>query len=583
MKWNNIITDSITLGSVETTDDMFLRQFKNMPMVCTFNKSEESPDIFYNRLHNYVQKAVQTQTDLTPHTGIALDISDKYATFEDYCQAETSQGSRYKWRVALSNATILNMINDNPEMAKGMLNGNELILNKDLEDQLNLMGIYILLVLASNSEAFIALSNLSEDELNTLLEAFESHSQLNQAIFLLFHPSMISMLLFIIRLLVTLSANINETALLNRLANEVNIKDVLNVQDSEDLNVIRTTIKSYLYSYTTSADLGSVTIDDLINDFSDFLRHYITVCHEYDLSPDNLESLIKTHIWDYKPTHDFLWGFNSPTYVYTPNKTVYQAKVTSTIEVTPNTNNPKQYDVHITATPSGNAGGDISGSTQLIDTNSGQSCNFTYSYSTSNNGSLNNAGTLINQTSQIGPFTEPPQFEVTDNTTVRATSPVTCLTSDTLITLYDGTTKRADKIEVGDELLCFDKKGRKHKDVVFFTDNYMNNRTDHGYYEVDFSGHKVNIINNHRFYNAAKKSLMHIWDWEIGKDYALLEDGTKVLLTAITFHPCECQHHSIMTKKYRNYLVNGVQSGFSWLSKIRAKLFIRLGFWKGGK
>ena len=188
------------------------------------------------------------------------------------------------------------MINDNPEMAKGMLNGNELILNKDLEDQLNLMGICILLVLSSNSDAFIVLSNLSEGELNTLLEAFESHAELNQAIFLLFHPSMISMLLFITRLLVTLSANINETALLNRLANEVNIKDVLNVQNSEDLNAIRTVIKSYLYSYTTSADLGSVTIDDLINDFSDFLRYYITVCHEYDLSPDNLESLIKTHI-----------------------------------------------------------------------------------------------------------------------------------------------------------------------------------------------------------------------------------------------------------------------------------------------
>lgn len=188
------------------------------------------------------------------------------------------------------------MINDNPEMAKGMLNGNELILNKDLEDQLSLMGIYILLVLNSNSEAFIAFSNLSEDELNTLLEAFESHSELNQAIFLFFHPSMISMLLFITRLLVTHSANINETARLNRLANEVNIKDVLNVQGSEDLNVIRTAMKSYLYSYTTSADLGSVTIDDLINDFSDFLRYYITVCHEYDLSPDNLKSLIQTHI-----------------------------------------------------------------------------------------------------------------------------------------------------------------------------------------------------------------------------------------------------------------------------------------------
>mgnify|MGYP003370328532 FL=1 len=162
------------------------------------------------------------------------------------------------------------MINDNPEMAKSMLNGNELILNKDLEDQLNLMGIYILLTLSTTSEPFIEFSNLSEDELKTVLEAFESHSQLNQIIFLLFHPSMISMLLFITRLLLTLGANINETACLNHLANEVNIKDVLNLQNSEDLNVIRTVIKSYLYSYTTSADLGSVTIDDLINDFSDF-------------------------------------------------------------------------------------------------------------------------------------------------------------------------------------------------------------------------------------------------------------------------------------------------------------------------
>ena len=75
---------------------MFLRQFKNMPMICTFNKSEESPVVFYNRLHNYVQKAVQTQTDLTPHTGIALDISDKYATFEDFFQSQTSYGCRYK-------------------------------------------------------------------------------------------------------------------------------------------------------------------------------------------------------------------------------------------------------------------------------------------------------------------------------------------------------------------------------------------------------------------------------------------------------------------------------------------------------
>lgn len=160
------------------------------------------------------------------------------------------------------------------------------------------------------------------------------------------------------------------------------------------------------------------------------------------------------------------------------------------------------------AKSSGTAGGNINGSTKVTDINSGQSCDFSYSYQ-SQQPLGSSDGELINQTLQIGPFTEAPQFEIKDDTHLTATDP-TCLTSDTLITLYDGTTKRADEIQVGDELLCFDRKGRKHKDVVFFTDNYMNNRTNHGYYEIDFSGHKVKIIKNHRFYNAAKKSLMHI-------------------------------------------------------------------------
>lgn len=589
MKWQHIITDYYMRkpNSSNLTPESLLDQSS----VFTYNKSEEESDIFYNRLQNYVNYTSQFNTNLSLQDATACDVSDGMSAddFINYMKTNSSgeQPSRYKFRIAVSNAYILDALSKEESFDPERLNGNEFILSEEDQQLISKIITSVIASLFTDIEAFAVLfSDLSEEEVTTLANIWSQNSELNSIVFSVLHPSVLSRLLLIARFMIkmqTISDGSGAPNIINSIAKELNMQDLMNLDTSNPFGM-RSLIKSCLCAITPGVDLGEQTIDNIIEDFSSWLRHYIKISEEFakiqNATEEEKISWFKTNLWDYQFSNELIWCFNNSYRSYNTPEKLFQAKVNNTISITRNISDPNKYDVTMVAKSSGEAGEDISGSIKVTDINSGQSCDFSYNHNMQNPTSSDRD--LGTRTAQIGPLIAAPQFEIQDDTRLTALDP-TCFTSDTLITLYDGTTKRADEIQIGDELLCFDRKGRKHKDIVIFTDNYMKSYTDHGYYEVDFSGHKVKIIKNHRFYNVEKKSLIHIWDWKIGKDHALLEDGTKVLLTGITFHPCECQHHAIMTKKYRNYPINGVQSGFSWLSKIRAKVFVKLGIWKGGK
>lgn len=137
--------------------------------VFTYNKSEEKPDIFYNRLQNYINYTSQFNTSLTLQNAIACDVSDGITVddFINYLKNKDSseQPYRYKFRIAASNAYILDALSKE-SLEPEMFNGNEVVLPEEYQALINqLIGF----VIKDIPELAMLFSDLSEEEI-TILE-----------------------------------------------------------------------------------------------------------------------------------------------------------------------------------------------------------------------------------------------------------------------------------------------------------------------------------------------------------------------------------------------------------------------------
>lgn len=137
----------------------------------------------------------------------------------------------------------------------------------------------------------------------------------------------------------------------------------------------------------------------------------------------------------------------------------------------------------------------------------------------------------------------------------------TCLTGDTLITMFDGTTKRIDQIELGDQVLSLDKEGKQVPGYVYYCDSHCNHTGKHYDRFVFEDGTELKIVHRHRFYNVNEKKFVHLDLWYEG-DEAYKLDGTTTALkeTHLRDYEGDIPHYTLFCE-HNTYFANGILCG----------------------
>ena len=126
-------------------------------------------------------------------------------------------------------------------------------------------------------------------------------------------------------------------------------------------------------------------------------------------------------------------------------------------------------------------------------------------------------------------------FEVTGNGSIDGVYAYICFVEGTLITLADGTQKKVEDIEYGDEVLCYDFE--KGKQTTSYIDWMIPKQTATEYWKITLSDGTVlklvgpkdgpNKDKSHRLYNVTKQSFIYPQDFE-EDDLTLKENGDLV-------------------------------------------------------
>ena len=150
-------------------------------------------------------------------------------------------------------------------------------------------------------------------------------------------------------------------------------------------------------------------------------------------------------------------------------------------------------------------------------------------------------------------------YTVTGDGTIKTCS--MCLTGDTLVTMADGSEKRIDEIELGDEVLSYDWNTMKLvPNKVVYTDKDAGKT--HTEYDVwTFSdGSFVKTVHRHRFYNVERKAFVYMDEWQMG-EHAVNINGEKVALVSHERVEETVNHYKITGEKGTNYFANGLLTG----------------------
>jgi hypothetical protein len=135
----------------------------------------------------------------------------------------------------------------------------------------------------------------------------------------------------------------------------------------------------------------------------------------------------------------------------------------------------------------------------------------------------------------------------------------TCLSADTLITMADGSKRRLDSINIGDEVLSKDGTITKVYNVRsgHFSDS-------HTLYTFE-DGTVVDETHPHRFYNVEQGFWQRLQLWRIG-EHALKENGEEVALKSVEHISEQAEMFGIWTDSGM-YFANGLLSGAAFCNK----------------
>lgn len=150
-------------------------------------------------------------------------------------------------------------------------------------------------------------------------------------------------------------------------------------------------------------------------------------------------------------------------------------------------------------------------------------------------------------------------FTLTEDMTITIHSEP-CFVEGTLITLADGTQKKVEDINYGDEVLCYDfNEGKQTTSPIEFI---MKKMQSNFYYKVTLSdGTILKLVGangkSHRLYNVTKQSFIYPQDFE-ENDYTLKENGTLVTISSIEkiFEPVN--FYNIASNKHINVYAESV-------------------------
>lgn len=151
-------------------------------------------------------------------------------------------------------------------------------------------------------------------------------------------------------------------------------------------------------------------------------------------------------------------------------------------------------------------------------------------------------------------------YKVTGNGTISNMYAQPCFVEGTLITLADGSQKKVEDINYGDEVLCYDfNEGKQTTAPIEFV---MKKMQSNFYYKVTLSdGTILKLVGangkSHRLYNVTKQSFIYPQDFE-ENDYTLKENGTLVTISSIKkiFEPVN--FYNIASNKHINVYAESV-------------------------
>lgn len=151
-------------------------------------------------------------------------------------------------------------------------------------------------------------------------------------------------------------------------------------------------------------------------------------------------------------------------------------------------------------------------------------------------------------------------YKVTGNGTISNIYAQPCFVEGTLITLADGTQKKVEDINYGDEVLCYDfNEGKQTTAPIEFV---MKKMQSNFYYKVSLSdGTELKLVGSngksHRLYNVTKQSFMYPQDFE-ENDYTLKQDGTIATISSIEKVEEKVNFYNISSKDHINVYAENV-------------------------
>lgn len=151
-------------------------------------------------------------------------------------------------------------------------------------------------------------------------------------------------------------------------------------------------------------------------------------------------------------------------------------------------------------------------------------------------------------------------YKVTGNGTISNMYAAPCFVEGTLITLADGTQKKVEDINYGDEVLCYDfNEGKQTTAPIEFV---MKKMQSNFYYKVTLSdGTILKLVGangkSHRLYNVTKQSFIYPQDFE-ENDYTLKQDGTIATILSIEKVEEKVNFYNISSKDHINVYAENV-------------------------
>lgn len=136
-----------------------------------------------------------------------------------------------------------------------------------------------------------------------------------------------------------------------------------------------------------------------------------------------------------------------------------------------------------------------------------------------------------------------------------------CLFAGTKITMYDGSEKNVEDIQIGDKILSYDPNTLKlSEDIVTYSDAQLHQTSNQGYDIWRFdNGTIVKTVERHRFYNYERQAMVYLDEWH-ARDQAIMVNGMTTQLYSHEHIDGTFEHYTLFTKN-QNYFANGLLSG----------------------